>query len=88
MNKEIDKLEILKIIREIEDEANIAAKALAVFEDSRNWYERYTDENGEISKFRYLNLDPRVIATQGAIAAQKVIDKAKDLFYNIYEMRK
>jgi len=82
--KEVDLLEILTLIREIQDEANIVTKTLDMFSDDRNWYTRYTQRDGNIDKFNYLDMDPRIMADRGSDSSKKILENAEILFQKLY----
>ena len=84
--KEVDLLEVLSLIREIEDEAKVACKTLDIFSDDRNWNFRHTDQNGRIEKFDYLNLDPRILSDKGNRSTKKILENARALFYTLFEV--
>lgn len=76
-SKEIDLHEVLKLLREINDEAKQAKKSLSLFSDNNNWYNTYLDSHsGRIEKFNYMDYDPRLLADHGVRAIAKVLTKS------------
>jgi len=83
--KEVDMLEVLKLIREIQDEAKQSVKVHKVFSGDNNWNWRYTDDRGRIDKFEYLQMDPRIISDKGLEASKKVERLAMELWLKLYD---
>jgi hypothetical protein len=74
----------MEIVRKTEDSLIEIKKSLVPFDDSKNWNSKYTDDQGKIDKFNYMDLDPRQIAGKGI----KETDKAHEILQNYwYELR-